>query len=278
MKMMDSQFKTIHPVKYLRDHLTQEIRPDGRDFTSFRPVSINVSSIKQADSSCVFKVGNTTVICGIKAELTEPKASTPDCGYVIVNVDLPPLCSPKFRPGPPSEDAQCTTKIVDEILTNSSILNLRDLCICKDNLVWVLYCDLVCVDYDGSVIDVCIGALMAALSSLTLPEVAYDTETKLIVTNTENRNHVPLKPITISSTFAAFDERILIVDPTEDEESLSHSRITVAVNADALCTVHKSGGVPMADNLVMKSLTMAKKRAQLVRKLIETATAPFKNA
>ncbi|XP_033217643.1 exosome complex component RRP43-like [Belonocnema kinseyi] len=274
---MDSQFKIIHPEKYLRHYLAQDLRPDGRDFMSFRPVSINVSSIKQADSSCVFKVGNTTVICGIKAELSVPKALTPDCGYVVVNVDLPPICSPKFRPGPPSEEAQCATKIVDEILTNSLILDLRDLCICKDKLVWVLYCDLVCVDYDGSVIDVCVGALMAALDTLNLPEVTYDAETKLTVTHPVNRNPVPLKSITVSTTFAAFDERILIVDPTEDEESLSHSRISIAVNADNMCFVHKSGGSPMAEKLVTKSITMAKKRAEAVRKLIETATLPFKD-
>ncbi|XP_051169100.1 exosome complex component RRP43-like [Leptopilina boulardi] len=273
---MDSQFKTIHPVKYLRDHFAQEIRPDGRDFVSFRPVSINVSSIKQADSSCVFKIGNTTVICGIKAELCTPKASTPDCGFAIVNVNLPPLCSPKFRPGPPSEEAQCATKIVDEILSNSAILDLKDLCICKDKLAWVLYCDLVCIDFDGSVIDVCIGALMAALETLTLPEVTYDTETKVIVTNAEKRIPLPLKPITVSLTFASFDERILIVDPTEDEENLSHSKITIAVNANDMCFVQKTGGAPMADKLITKSIAMAKKRAEAIRKLIETATSSHK--
>lgn len=98
-------------------------------------------------------------------ELATPKAESPDCGFLIPNVDLSPLCSPKFRPGPPSEEAQCATKLVDRILFNSGAVDLKDLCIHKDKLAWVLYCDIVCVDYDGAVIDACIGALMAALKS-----------------------------------------------------------------------------------------------------------------
>lgn len=86
-------YRTIHPVKYLQNHLVsilyfiikqhilskkcfikkiwhlqeQGVRPDNRKFLSFRPVSINVSSIVQADSSAIFKLGDTTAVCGIKA-------------------------------------------------------------------------------------------------------------------------------------------------------------------------------------------------------------------
>lgn len=45
----------------------QDVRPDGRQFLSFRPISVNISSITHADSSAIFKIGNTTIVCGIKA-------------------------------------------------------------------------------------------------------------------------------------------------------------------------------------------------------------------
>lgn len=54
-------------MKYFRDHLDQNIRPDGRKFTEFRPTMINVDCVKTADGSAIVKVGATTVICGIKA-------------------------------------------------------------------------------------------------------------------------------------------------------------------------------------------------------------------
>lgn len=53
--------------KIIQNLQTQGIRPDGRQFLSFRPISVNISSITHADSSSIFKIGNTTVVCGIKA-------------------------------------------------------------------------------------------------------------------------------------------------------------------------------------------------------------------
>lgn len=143
----------------------ENIRPDGREFLSFRQVSVNVSSVTQADSSAIFKLGNTTIVCGIKAELCCPKPDAPDCGYLIPNVGLTALCSSKYRPGPPSDQAQAMSKMIDDLLTNSGIVDLKDLCVCKDKLSWALYCDLECIDADGSIFDACVGALMAALST-----------------------------------------------------------------------------------------------------------------
>lgn len=45
----------------------QGVRPDGRSLQKFRPVSINVGSIKTAEGSAIVKIGNTVVVCGIKA-------------------------------------------------------------------------------------------------------------------------------------------------------------------------------------------------------------------
>lgn len=97
--------------------------------------------------------------------MATPKADSPDHGYLVPNVELSPLCSPKFRPGPPSEQAQVISKLIDAILNNSAAIDLKDLCICRNKLVWVVYCDILCINYDGSVIDACIGALTAALKT-----------------------------------------------------------------------------------------------------------------
>lgn len=62
-----SCFRSLHPLKYYRDYYSHDIRPDGREFSDFRPVIVNVGSIKTADGSAIAKVGKTTVICGVKA-------------------------------------------------------------------------------------------------------------------------------------------------------------------------------------------------------------------
>lgn len=43
------------------------MRPDGRGLLEFRPVSINIGTVTTAEGSAVVRVGNTTVICGVKA-------------------------------------------------------------------------------------------------------------------------------------------------------------------------------------------------------------------
>lgn len=78
-------------------------------------------------------------------------------------MELPPLCSQQFKPGPPSDQAQVTTKIIADIIENSGCINLKDLCIAKDKLAWCLYVDMVCIDYDGSIIDACLVALTTAM-------------------------------------------------------------------------------------------------------------------
>ncbi|EZA50937.1 exosome complex component RRP43 [Ooceraea biroi] len=269
---MDVQYKTIHPVKYLQDHLEQSIRPDGRKFLSFRPVSVNVSSIVQADSSAIFKLGNTTAVCGIKAELATPKVDTPDHGYVVPNVELSPLCSSRFRPGPPGEQAQVLSKCIDVILNNSAALDLKDLCICKSKLVWVLYCDILCLNYNGSVLDVCTGAIMAAFKTLALPEVNYNKETGVIVVHPKKKIPFTVRTLPVSVSFAIFDRQLLITDPTDDEEDLASGKFSIAIDdEDNFCYVHKPGGIPISANLFSKGLEMARTRAKSVRSVINAA-------
>lgn len=269
---MDLQYKTIHPVKYLQDHLEQDVRPDGRKFLSFRPVSVNVSSIVQADSSAIFKLGDTTAVCGIKAELATPRTDFPDHGYIVPNIELSPLCSSKFRPGPPSEQAQVLSKSIDIILSNSKALDLKDLCICKSKLVWVLYCDILCLNYNGSVVDACLGAVIAALKTLTLPEINYNKETGVIVVHPKNRKAFTVRTLPVSASFAIFEKQLLLADPSDDEEDLSSARFSIVMDDDEeICYIHKPGGIAISQNVFCKGLEMTKVRAKSIRSVINAA-------
>lgn len=98
--------------------------------------------ITTADGSSMVRIGNTTVICGIKAEVSEPNVNFPKEGYlgkniflrnsysctlnfllfiplmyfIVPNVDLSPICSPRFKPGPPSEQAQVLSENLNKLL------------------------------------------------------------------------------------------------------------------------------------------------------------------
>lgn len=147
------------------------------------------------------------VVCGIKAELAEPRAANPEHGFIVPNIELLPLCASKFRPGAPTEEAQVIGFTLDDVLRSSKCFDLKKLCIAKDKLAWVLYCDVVCLNYDGGVLDAAVIALMAALKSLTLPVVAYNTELHNYKVEHGNRYKVfDLDEIPVCSTFICFAE------------------------------------------------------------------------
>lgn len=41
-----------------------------------------LGSISTAEGSSLARVGDTTVVCGVKAEITEPELSTPNDGFI----------------------------------------------------------------------------------------------------------------------------------------------------------------------------------------------------
>lgn len=77
--------RIIHPIKYYRNYIAHDIRPDGREFEAFRPIRINAKSIGTADGSAIVKLGNTTVICGIKAVSHSP-CCTSNANYFTAHI------------------------------------------------------------------------------------------------------------------------------------------------------------------------------------------------
>ncbi len=81
MATAQETFKKLQPEEYHKQFYDESRRPDGRSgLTALRPVSISVDSITTADGSSVVKQGDTIVVCGVKLEVAEPKAETPDEG------------------------------------------------------------------------------------------------------------------------------------------------------------------------------------------------------
>lgn len=97
--------------------------------------------------------------------MAAPSVEEPENGFLIPNIDLTPLCSPKYRPSSTNDDSQVLTCNLNDLIKDSGWIDLKKLCIAKEKLAWVLYCDITCVDYDGSVLDASVVAICAALRS-----------------------------------------------------------------------------------------------------------------
>uniref|UniRef100_A0A0B7BAI8 Ribosomal RNA-processing protein 43 n=1 Tax=Arion vulgaris TaxID=1028688 RepID=A0A0B7BAI8_9EUPU len=113
---MAEEFRLVQPKEYYNKFLDKNVRPDERELADFRQTILNIGCITTAEGSALVRLGHTTVICGIKAELAKPNTDQPMNGFIVPNVELSPLCSPNFRPGPPGEQAQVLSQNMADLI------------------------------------------------------------------------------------------------------------------------------------------------------------------
>ncbi|KAJ7364025.1 ribosomal protein S5 domain 2-type protein [Mycena albidolilacea] len=257
-------FQRLHPRAYLERFVAEDVRPDGRPFDAWRDVSVNVGSISTANGSALVRLGETTIVCGVKIEIAEPELDAPEEGFLVPNIDLPALCSPKFKPGPPSDEAQVLSDRLNEVL--ASTISLSSLVIHPSKAVWVLYVDATCINYDGNVFDAALIAMMAALRNTTLPKATYNVETGLTTCSRTAASPLQILKTPISFSFGVFDATLL-ADPTAFEEPLLDTTVSVVVdeNNNLVSVVQSGPGVDSgAEDTLSTCISAAKSRRVLL--------------
>ncbi|KDQ15468.1 hypothetical protein BOTBODRAFT_158330 [Botryobasidium botryosum FD-172 SS1] len=229
-KLEASTFQRLHPRAYFERFLAEGIRTDGREALGWRGVNVNVGSISTADGSALVRLGDTTIVCGVKAEIAQPNLERPDEGFIVPNIDLPAICSPKFKPGAPGEEAQVISDRINEILLSSGVIPLSSLCIHPKKAAWVLYIDATCINYDGNVIDATLIAVMAALKNTRIPVPTFDEEAGTTICSRVNKVSLTITRTPLSASFAVFDGTHLLADPSAFEEPLIETSVTVVVD------------------------------------------------
>ncbi|KAI0650899.1 ribosomal protein S5 domain 2-type protein [Trametes meyenii] len=254
-------FQRLHPRAYLERFLTENVRPDGRDLDEWRDVSLIVGSISTADGSALVRLGSTTVVCGVKAEIAEPELDRPLEGFLVPNLDLPAICSSKFKPGPPTDEAQVLSDRLNEVLVSSGVVPTTSLVIEPGKAVWVLYVDATCINYDGNAFDATLLAMVAALKNTTLPKATYNEETGRTVCSRKAREPLQMGRLPTSFSFGIFDGSHLLADPTSFEEPLLDTNVSVVIDdAGGLTSVMQLGlGIVGADDVLNKCVDAAQK-------------------
>ncbi|MEO2152439.1 MAG: exosome complex protein Rrp42, partial [Thermococcus sp.] len=216
----------------MRDHIINLLREgkriDGRSFEDYRDLEVKVNVIEKAEGSAWVRLGNTQVLVGIKVDLGEPFPDLPEKGVMTTNVELVPLASPTFEPGPPDENAIELARVVDRGIRESQAVELEKLVIVPGKLVRVIFIDVHVLDHDGNLLDASgIGAI-AALMSTKIPKIEYDEESGEVKILDEYEP-LPVKSVPIPVTFAKIGNTI-IVDPNLDEERVMDGRLTITTD------------------------------------------------
>ena len=205
-------FAKLTPAPFLQAHFKQPqpVRPSGRRPNELREPVINTGSLSHSNGSAVVRLGDTSVVCGVRGEILlasevphPPKDETrtediiENLNLLVPNVELSTGCSPAFLPGnPPSNLAQSLSWRLTSSLQASDLVNPDDLTISyaepqsadvdEESVVvvkayWTLYIDILCISLDGNCYDAAWMAVMAALKNTTLPNAWWDADREAII-------------------------------------------------------------------------------------------------
>lgn len=273
-------FEVIRPKEFFLKFLQCNVRPSGRGLSAIRKTNIQRGSLKLADGSCIVRIGNTTVACGLKLEIGVPSATKPTEGRVDVGVTLSPLCSPKFKVGKQTEEAGAMAETLKKFANDPHWLNLEQLCIDDGRAVWVIYADMMCLNYDGNVGDAMMLALVGALQDLTIPatEVEEDGEVVILEKREQAIQRLVIQYVPVPLTFALLDEYVL-ADPNAAEEKLSSGTCTIAYTTDGkLSFVKKPGGKALSTDQLKKCMQSARQHADDLADIIRRPIHPNKTS
>lgn len=257
--------------KKISELLIQDKRLDGRDLENYREIKVEAGLIEKAAGSALVSLGKTKVMAGIKIETGAPFLDTPEDGVLTVNVELVPLASPSFEPGPPNEDAIELARVVDRGIRESKAVDLKKLCIVPAKKVFVVFVDIYVLDHDGNLFDSSALASILALMNAKMREYVVKDDGGLEFKS--NYVKLPLQNYPIEVTMAKIDDKI-VVDPSLEEEGVADAQITIAIGKnDEICAIQKSKPGAFSVDEVLEAINISVKKAKDIReKVLEGMT------
>ncbi|XP_049850921.1 putative exosome complex exonuclease RRP42 [Schistocerca gregaria] len=236
-------------IEFIRDGITQNVRIDGRERFDYRPFTLEVGTITQANGSARLSLGETKILVGVKAEIGEPLDNAPNEGVLKVAVECCPTASPYFEGRGAEELNIKLSNLMEKMLLSSAHIDLGILCLIPKKQCWILYIEILVLDCGGNLVDAISIATRAALANTTVPLVKvveakkpgeYEFE---LDGDIDNNIIIPVENVPI---FVSFNQigSYLIVDPSLQEELCLGCRISIGINKIGnICTIDKGNGM-----------------------------------
>lgn len=253
---MAEEFRVLRPYEFHCQLIKKGKRADGRKLDEFRDIKLEIDAITTADSSSLVKLGNTSLVCGCASTLCKPAHENQVHDDINIHVELPPISSSPTG-NRTQHTAQLLTKTLKNILDDMNVLDRDCLSIESQGLSWSVDIEVICLNYDGCLLDAALIAVLAALNSLKL------TDETLRMTNKFRLNKIPIR-----SSFAIIGDCV-ICDPNLEEENVAQSSlsITIALSPEGhYCHINKQGGKAVDFDKLVECTSLAKQRASLIVK------------
>lgn len=212
---------------FMKKIFSEGKRFDGRGLEQLQDVEISYGVSNKAEGSARVRLGKTEVIAGVKLTAGDPYPDSLDKGNLSVSGDLLPLASPRFEMGPPGFDGIEGPRLIDRLIRESGMIDLKKLVIKEGGKVWNVMIDVYPINDDGSLIDASALACVAALKHAMLPQL---DENNRVNYDEKPTGQLPLNHILpLSFTFFKLGEH-LILHPTREEEEACEAKINFGIS------------------------------------------------
>ncbi len=240
-------------------------RLDGRELDKHREIKLEIGVIEKAEGSARVFLGDTEVLVGVKVGIGKPFPDTPNEGVLTVNVELVPLASPMFEPGPPNENAIEIARVTDRGIREAKTIDLEKLCLQPGKTVLIVFIDVYVLNHNGNLIDAsAIAALAALLNTKTSKYEIEEGEVKV----KPGYNQLPIRNHPIAVTFAKINDK-LIVDPSLEEEEVMDARLTITIEKEGkICAIQKGGTGQITKEQIMEAVKTAEAESSEIRKMV----------
>jgi exosome complex component RRP42 len=251
----------------IKEYFKQGKRFDGRSLDEFREIVIETNVSKNAEGSARVKIGKTEVLVGVKMDVSEPYADSPDKGNLMVTAELLPLSSPRFENGPPKFPAIELGRVIDRGIRESKFIDFEKLCIKEGEKVWTVFIDIYSINDDGNLLDAAGFGAIAALKNTKIPK--YDNENEKVLYGELTNENIPLaKEIPISISIHKIGDNV-IIDPTREEEDISETRITIGSSNGIISSMQKGNSKSLSIKEMESILDLIEKIERKVFSKIE---------
>ncbi|CAG0883470.1 unnamed protein product [Darwinula stevensoni] len=248
---------------FLLGVLKEHRRIDGRSFNDARNVDI---SFGKDFGCCVASLGNTRVMCQVTCQVKAPKATRPNEGFLFINVDFPLMSSILLLDN--DQLLQTRTELVrllERCYKEARVVDMESLCIVGEEKVWELRVDISIMCDDGGMIDCASIAALSALCHFRRPDVTLEGE-EVTIHSIKSRDPIKLSihhmPILVSFSFYE-NGKFVLMDPDQREQKGSEGLMVVGANPfRELCTLHRTGSVPLIKDQVRRCAEMVALRAR----------------
>ncbi|MCD6591250.1 MAG: exosome complex protein Rrp42 [Candidatus Aenigmarchaeota archaeon] len=252
--------------QYIRNLITKGDRIRGRALDQYRDIVIEKNPIKNAEGSALVKIGKTEVMVGVKLDIGEPFADTPDEGILIAGAEFSPIASPEFELGPPGENAIELARVVDRGIRESKCIDMKKLCIKKGEKVWMVNIDIQPLSHDGNLIDAAGIAAIVALMNARLPKLEDDK----VVYGEKTDTTLPVNDIPIPVTVAKINGK-LFVDPDLEEEDSIDARLTITTKSNGnVCALQKGRTGSFSFEEIEEAIKISVRKGKEIREIVKS--------